>query len=94
MDNPFQGPARRHQFFESEAVDQLVTMVLELASEVWTVRERLYVLEQAAGQLGLPLREAVDAYKATPQQATELDAMRERMIGELLRTTACSQRKG
>ena len=93
MDSPLRSEVRRQQFFEAETMDQFVTMLLEVASEVWTVRERLFVLEQAAGKLGLPLRAAMDAYQLTPQQAAELATMRGRMIGELLRTTGRSHVK-
>ena len=43
---------RRQSFFESDSIDQLVTMVLELAAEQWVLRERLFTVEKAADQLG------------------------------------------
>jgi len=76
----------RQSFFESESIDQIVTMILELATEVWTVRERLYVLEHAADKLGIPLRKALEEYQYSEAEAAELTAMRQRMLKELLRT--------
>lgn len=83
---PLDASAPRQRFFESDALDRLVTMVLELATELWTTRERLYVLEQEAERLGLPLRTAVEAHRITPAEQTELAAMRRRMLDNILRT--------
>lgn len=80
------GEYKRQAFFESDAVDQLVSMVLELASEQWVMRERLYVLERAADRLGLKLREAVEAYRFDESERAELAQMRKTMIENLMRT--------
>ena len=87
IDRNDDGPALRRQlFFENESVDQLVTMVLELATELWTIRERLFVLERAADNLGMPLRAAIEGYQLTESESAELAGMRQRMLTELLRT--------
>lgn len=78
--------APRQRFFESDALDRLVTMFLELATELWTTRERLYILEQEAERLGLPLRAAIEAHVATPAEQTELAAMRRKMLENVMRT--------
>jgi hypothetical protein len=78
--------SRRQTFFETESVDQLVTMVLELATELWTIRERLFVLERAADNLGIPLPAAIEGYQLTEAESAELAGMRQRMLTELLRT--------
>ena len=61
---PMDASGRRPAFFGQDGVDQLASMVLELATELWTVKERLYAVESAAeGLMGLPLRKAVEAWQ-------------------------------
>jgi hypothetical protein len=81
---PLDASSRRHAFFSEDGVDQLVSMVLELATELWVVRERLYALEAVADQRGL--RAAIESYRPNEQEQAELAAMRARMLSELFRT--------
>ncbi len=90
---PLDASGRRQSFFESETVDRLVTMVMELATELWVVRERLYVLESEAERHGLPLRAAIESHRLTAQEEQELATMRRRMLDELLRTVGREHRK-
>ena len=82
----FPSEYRRQAFFESDAVDQLVSMILELATEQWVIRERLYLIERAAEQQGLKLREAIEGYRPSDSERSELTQMRKTMIANLMRT--------
>lgn len=84
---------RRQAFFDSEAIDQLLSMILELATELWVVRERLFTLERAAEQLGLPLGAAIKDYRFTAAESQELSLMRQRMLAELMRNIGRPHRK-
>lgn len=84
---------KRQAFFESDAVDQLVSMVLELAAEQWVMRERLYVLERAAGRLGIALRGAIEDYRLDETERAELAQMRKTMIENLMRTVNREHRR-
>lgn len=86
MSAPLDARGRRQSFFESESIDRLVTMVLEMAAEHWVLRQRVYVLERAAGELGLNLREAIEAYRLTAAEEDELADMRRQMLEHLMRT--------
>ena len=77
---------RRQSFFDSDAVDQLMSMVLELAAEQWVLRERMFVVEQAAGKLGLKLADAVESYELTDTEKSTLASMRATMIENLMRS--------
>ena len=77
---------RRQAFFESDSVDQLMSMVLELAAEQWVLRERLYTIERAADKLGLPLSTAVENYRFSEAEQTALADMRKTLIDNLMRT--------
>jgi hypothetical protein len=84
---------RRQAFFESDAVDQLVTMVLELAAEQWVLRERVYTIEKAADSLGLNLSAAVENHRFSDQEKTELAGMRKAMIDNLMRSVNREHRR-
>ncbi len=76
---------RRQTFFEQDGMDQLVSMVLELATELWTVRQRLYVLERAVEGQSAPLSDLVETYQPSATEQAELEAMRAKMVRELFR---------
>ena len=76
---------RRQTFFKEDGVDQLVSIMLELATELWSVRQRLYIVERAAEGQSRPLHELVEAYQPTPAEQAELEAMRGKMVRELFR---------
>jgi hypothetical protein len=86
VDLPRDASGKRPVFFEQDGVDQLVSMVLELATELWVVKERLYAVEAVADERGLNLRSGVEGWVANEAQATELAAMRARMLSDLFRT--------
>ena len=86
MSAPLDAGTRRQSFFEADSVDRLVSMVLELATQLWILRERVYVLEAEAGRLGMPLRAGIEAHRLTPEEQSELDGMRAEMLRELMRT--------
>ncbi len=77
---------KRQAFFESDAVDQLMSMVLELAAEHWVLRERVFAIERAAQRLGLELTAAVEGYEFTDAEKQTLGAMRKTLIDNLMRT--------
>jgi hypothetical protein len=77
---------RRQTFFEADGVDQLVSMVLELSAELWTLRQRLYIAERAIEGQSRPLPELIEAYRPSPAEQAELESMRGAMVRELFRT--------
>ncbi len=77
---------RRQTFFEADGVDQLVSMVLEMATELWTLRQRLYIAERAIEGQSRPLPELIEAYRPSPAETAELEALRRTMVRELFRS--------
>lgn len=53
--------------------DRLLSLVLSLAAEVWTTRDRLRLVESALERHGLPVSQLVEGHRDAPE---ELDAMR------------------
>lgn len=84
---------RRQAFFESDSVDQLMSMVLELAAEQWVLRERLFTIEKAADKLGLPLGAAVESYRFSAEEQAQLAHMRKSLIDNLMRTVNREHRR-
>ena len=83
---PLDATGHRPAFFDPDGVDQLVSMVVELATELWVVRERVYALEAVAEEMNLPLRRAIENFKPNAEQEQELAAMRSRLLNEIFRT--------
>jgi hypothetical protein len=83
---PVDAEGRRPAFFSGDGVDQLVTMVLELATELWVLRERVFVIEAVADRHGLPLKAEVEAYVISDAERAALEAMRGTMMRQLFRT--------
>jgi hypothetical protein len=83
---PVDAAGRRPAFFAQDGVDQILTMVLELATELWVLRERVFVIEAVAAEHGLPLTTAVEGYALSEAQRAELAGMRAEMMNELFRT--------
>jgi hypothetical protein len=79
-------PGKRPEFFPDRGVDQLFSLVLELTTELWVLRERVYSIEDVAGKHGLPLRDLVEGWKPNEEQANELARMRHAMLQQLFRT--------
>ncbi len=73
-------------------MDQVVSMVLELAAELWVVRERVFVLESVLGQHGIAAREAIEAYVPTADEQQTLAAMRATITAQMFRTLARDHR--
>jgi len=84
---------RREAFFETDAIDQLVTMILEVATDHWVLRERVFVIEKAAEQLGIRLAEAVEAYKLSPEDQQLLATQRKALIENIMRSVNRQHRR-
>ena len=77
---------KRPRSFPESGADETVSMMLELMSEVWVVRERLYALEKVAADAGLDLTGKIAAWQPDEQEAAELDEQRQKFIQSVLRS--------
>ncbi len=82
---PLDAAGERQTFFKEGGVDQLFSMVLELAAELWVVRERVYRLEAAGEVDGVALRDRADALDLSADQEAELARMRETFLRGMFR---------
>ncbi len=82
---PMNVRGRRPRFFPAPGTDELVSVMLEMASELWTVKERLYAVEQLAQAQGIELGERLEAYQFEPAEQARLETERRRFLGTLFR---------
>ena len=53
---------QRHQFFDADGVDEVLSCVLRLTSEVSALSERLYLTERVLEGQGLNVADEVERY--------------------------------
>lgn len=71
-------------FLENEVVDSLVSTVLELTAEVWTVKRRLLVMDKVMSAQGAIDRDAVETYLPTAEDEAEWRSLREQYVKRIL----------
>lgn len=69
-----------------EVSDRLLSVVTALAAEVWTVRDRLRLVESALAGAGVTLD--VDGIRNTPEQLDAMRADRDAFVARVLRPVA------
>lgn len=70
---------------EDPAVGRLTAMVTALTSELTMLRERLDTFERLADKAGVVLRQDIETYIPTQEEAAERDAQRRRQIAKVFR---------
>jgi hypothetical protein len=85
---PRQTKGKRPHFFEDPSIDQVMTFLLELTTEVGVLRERLDTVERLLDSEGSVTRAAIEAYQ--PDAATEQEraAWRDAYLKRVLRMHA------
>ena len=83
---PMDSKGKRPRFFPSAGADESVSMMLELMSEVWVLRERQYALESVIEESGISVAERLESWRPSEEQASDLDNQRERFIQTVLRS--------
>jgi hypothetical protein len=81
---PRKARGRRNQFFEAEGVDELLSCVLRLMSEVSALRERQFVTERVLESRGLEVGALIESYQPTATDEAWLAAERQRFISSVL----------
>ena len=64
---PRKTKGKRPGFFEDPATDQVMTFILELATELAVGRERLDTVECLLDQQGSVTRDDIEAYEPSPE---------------------------
>ncbi|HLG87189.1 MAG TPA: hypothetical protein VKZ79_08335 [Alphaproteobacteria bacterium] len=74
----------RPRFFADAGLDRLVSVVLQLTSEVWVLAERLDNLEQLASRGGFVTYEQIKSYAPDAEETARRDAERDRFVQSVL----------
>ena len=91
---PTESRGKRPRFFPEAGTDETISMILELMSEVWVVRERLFALEQVAAEQGIDLAGGIENWQPDETQAQALDTQRKQFIRSVLRSLEASHAPG
>ena len=59
-------------------------MLLALSGEVWSLRERVYVIEKVAEDNGLNMEAAVEAYQLSVEETASLAEQRQAFIERIM----------
>jgi hypothetical protein len=76
------GPGR--VYFEQPVLDNLLETMMELAAEVWTIRDRQAVLETVLAAKGIDAAALIEAHVPDAAELAARKALREAFVGRLL----------
>ncbi len=85
---PRQTKGKRPHFFEDPSIDQMLTFLLELTTEVGVLRERLDTVERLLDTKGSVTRAAIEAYQPDAAAEQERAAWRDAYLKRVLRMHA------
>jgi len=74
------------KFFDAQGVDELVSISMMLAQELWVVKERLAAVEAAAEKKGVLLSDDVENIELTPEQRATMEDERKNFIDRIFFT--------
>lgn len=75
---------QRHQFFEADGVDELLSCVLRLTSEMSALSERLYLAERVLEARGIDMAGEIERYPLSEADEVALSTERQRLIETVL----------
>ena len=82
---PGETRGKRPHFFDDPAIDQMMTFMIELTTEVAVLRERLDTVEQLLEERGSVTREAIESYQPDPQREAQRSAWRDAYLKRVFR---------
>jgi len=74
---------KRFQFFDAQGVDELVSINMALAQELWVVKERQATMEAVAAAKGIVLPEEIEDHEFSDDQKEALEAERKAFIDRI-----------
>jgi hypothetical protein len=77
---------KRMRFFDSQGVDELVSICMGLAQEMWVIKERQAALESIAAKKGVVLPDDIEGYVFSDDERTTLDTERHGFIDRIFFT--------
>ena len=80
---PRHAKGKRPQFFETDGVDEAMSMILVLASEFCTMRDRLDTVERIAERKGIILQDEIEKFEDDEAACSARDARRNDFLDRL-----------
>ena len=68
---------KRPEFYADPAMDEAMSMIMVLSSELFVLRDRLDTFEAIAEKKGVMLREEIDSFEPSQEAAEEREARRQ-----------------
>ena len=84
-DMPLDTKGKRPAFFNDEALDAMMTALLETMAENWTLKERLYALEKALAENNVIPANAVENVTWTDAEKAAHEVERQRILTDAFR---------
>ena len=82
---PTQTVGKRPSFFQDPSLDQMMTFILELTTEIAVLRERLDTVEHLLDDQGSVTRAAIEAYRPSAEHEGQRLAWREAYLKRVMR---------
>jgi hypothetical protein len=76
---------KRPQYFDDPAIDKLAAIVVELAAQVWVLKDRERILEMQLEKKGQISRADIDYYQPTDEEQDEIRKERDQFISRLFK---------
>ena len=76
------GPGRA--YFDTVVTDNMIDALMELAAEVWTIRDRQVVLESVLAAQGIDAATLIEAHRPTADEMAARKQLREAFVARLL----------
>lgn len=77
---------KRSRFFDAQGVDEIVSICMVMAQEMWVLKERQVALEAIIKSQNVQVPEDVDSYEFSPEQRESLDTDRQGFIDRIFFT--------
>jgi len=77
---------KRMRFFDAQGVDELVSICMGLAQEMWVIKERQTAMEAIAEAKGVMMNEEMENFEFSADQRAALDAERQGFIDRIFFT--------
>ncbi len=77
---------KRMRFFDAQGVDELVSICMGLAQEMWVLKERQAAMEAIAEAKGVMVADEMENFEFSAEQRQALDAERQGFIDRIFFT--------
>lgn len=78
-------PTRGYYAFDDPVHDRLLGVILALGAEVWSLRDRLSLLESALADQGIEVSDLIEELALDPERAPAMIADRDAFLARFLR---------